>query len=131
MMRNANIELERVGQISVARNGVSPDAVAKAIQNLEGVRNATMTITPEGVSGEHLMVAIDGSRAFLGLERTDGLLQFVVHGHNTEEAHVFSIGGQEAQIEGRYLPEVSIAAVVVEEWLQTGEASSQGHWERQ
>ncbi len=131
MMRNANIELERVGQISVARNGISPDAVAKAIQSLEGVRNATMTITPEGVSGEHLMVAIDGSRAFLGLERTDGLLQFVVHDHNTEEAHAFSIGGQESQIEGRYLPEVSIAAVVVEEWLQTGEASSRGHWERQ
>lgn len=130
-MRNANIELERVGQISVARNGVSPDAVAEAIQNLDGARDVTMTVTPEGVAGEHLMVAIDGSRAFLGLERTDGLLQFVVHGHNTEEAHAFSIGGQESEIEGRYLPEVSIAAVVVEEWLQTGEASSQGHWERQ
>ena len=130
-MRNANIELERVGQISVARNGISPDAVAKAIQNLEGVRNVTMTITPEGVSGEHLMVAIDGSRAFLGLERTDGLLQFVLHDHNTEETRAFSIGGQESEIEGRYLPEVSIAAVVVEKWLQTGEASSQGHWEQQ
>jgi hypothetical protein len=131
MMRNTNIELERQGQISVARNEVSPDAVAKAIQNLYGATNVTMTITPEGVSGEHLMVAIDGSRAFLGLECTDGLLQFVINDHNTEEARAFSIGGQEAQIEGRYLPEVSIAAVVVEEWLQTGEASSQGHWERQ
>lgn len=130
-MRNANIELERVGQISVARNRVSPDAVAKAIRNLDGARDVTMTITPEGVSGEHLMVAIDGSRAFLGLERTDGLLQFVVHDHNTVEARAFSIGGQEAEIEGRYLPEVGIAALVVEEWLQTGEASSRGHWERQ
>jgi hypothetical protein len=120
-----------VGQISVARNGVSPDAVAEAIQKLDGARGVTMTITPEGVVGEHLMVAIDGARAFLGLERTDGLLQFVVHGHNTEEAHAFSIGGQESEIEGRYLPEVSIAAVVVEEWLQTGEASRQDHWERQ
>jgi hypothetical protein len=131
MMWNANIEIERVGQVRVARHGVSPDAVAEAIHNLDGARDVTMTITPEGVAGEHLMVAIDGSRAFLGLERTDGLLQFAVYSHNTEEVHAFSIGGQESMIEGRYLPEVSIAAVVVEEWLQKGEMSAQGYWERQ
>jgi hypothetical protein len=130
-MRNADIELQHVGQISVARNGVSPDAVAEAIQNLDGARDVTMTITPEGLAGEHLMVAIDGSRAFLGLERADGLFQFVAHGRDGEGAHTFLIGGQESGIEGRYLPEVSIAAIVVEEWLRTGEASSQGHWERQ
>jgi hypothetical protein len=129
-MRNANIELERVGEMSVARNELSPDAVAEAILDLGGARGVTMTITPDG-SGEHLMVAVDGSRAFLGLERSDGLLQFVVHDDSQKGVHAFSIGGQESEIENRYLPEVRTAAVVVEEWLQAGEASSQGHWERQ
>jgi hypothetical protein len=129
-MRNANIELERVGEMPVARNELSPDTVAEAILDLEGARGVTMTITPDG-AGEHLMVAVDGSRAFLGLERSDGLLQFVVHGDNLEGVRAFSIGGQESEIEDRYLPEVGTAAVVVEEWLQVGEASSQGHWERQ
>jgi hypothetical protein len=128
-MRNANIELERAGEMSAARNGLSPDAVAEAILNLDGARDVTMTITPEGAC-EHLIVAIDGSRAFLGLERSDELLQFVVHGDNLEGVHTFSIGGQESEIHDRYLPEVRTAAVVVEEWLQAGEASSEGHWER-
>lgn len=44
---------------------------------------------------------------------------------------MFSIGGQESEIEVRYLPEIGTAAVAVKEWLQRGETSSQGHWERQ
>jgi len=129
-MRTASIDLERVGEMSVARKGLSPETVAEAVLDLDGARDITMTITPDGAS-EHLMVAIDGSRAFLGLVRPDGLLQFVVNGGNLEGVHTFSIGGQDAEIENRYLPEIRTAAVAVEEWLRAEGALSGGHWERQ
>jgi hypothetical protein len=118
-MRNANIELQRMGEMSAGRNELSPDAAAEAILGLDGAEGVTMTVTPEG-AGEHLMVAVDGSRAFLGLERSDGLLQFAVHGDSLDGVHAFSIGGQGAEIEERYLPEIRTAVAVVEEWLQLG-----------
>jgi hypothetical protein len=129
-MLKATVELDRVSEPSEAWNGLSPETVAETLLNLYGARDVTLTITPEG-SDERLMVAIDGSRAFLGLERTDGLLQFAVSGDKREELRAFSVGGQESEIEDRYLPEISVAAIVVKEWLEGGEASSQGHWDRQ
>jgi hypothetical protein len=90
-----------------------------------------MTISPEWVD-ERMMVAIDGSRAFLGLERQDQLMQFVVRNHHQQGAtRPFTIGGQESEIETRYLSELRAAAVAVEEWLEGCESSTQGHWEQQ
>jgi len=127
----ASVVVERLGEASAPQHGLSPESVAEVLRDLDGARDVTMTVSPEGTS-ERLMVAIDGSRAFLGLERSDGLLQFVV-GDDKQEATacLFTIGGQQSEIEGRYLPEIGTAAVVVKEWLQTGESSTLGHWERQ
>lgn len=119
------------GETSDPRTGLSADAVARTLLDLGGTRDFTVTVSPEDVD-ERLLVAVDGSHAFLGLERPDGLLQFVVNGHDVESAtHPFTIGGQQSDIESRYLPELPTAAAVVKEWLDGGEPSAHGHWERQ
>jgi hypothetical protein len=128
---NTTIVLENPDGTSQSSTGLSPDDAVEALRGLDGRRGVTMTITQDGVD-EHLMVAVDGSRAFLGLERPDGLLQFVVRNHDQAgTTWPFMIGGQESEIEDRYLPELRVAALVVEEWLKEGESSTQGHWELQ
>lgn len=129
--RTATVEVERLGDASRPESGLSPEAVGHALRALDGSRNATMIISPEGID-ERLMATIDGSHVFLGLERSDGLFQFVLRRHDTPEATVpFKIGGQATDIEGKYVLDVPTAAVVVAEWLYEGEPSSYGTWERQ
>lgn len=127
----ATVVLERCGETSSPRSGLSPEEVAEAVRGLGGSHDVTVIISPEGID-ERLMVAVDGSRAFLGLERPDGLLQFAVGDDGPRgEAHPFTIGSQESEIESRYLPELAVAVVVVKEWLEGGERTAHGHWERQ
>jgi len=96
-----------------------------------GRRDVTVIISAEGLD-ERLMVAVDGTRALLGLERSDGLLQLASTASDYEETpSPFTIGGQESVIQSRHLVDLTIAADVVAEWLEGGEASSQGNWERQ
>jgi hypothetical protein len=125
------VVVEHGGETSSPRSGLSPEAAAQAVRDLDGSRDVTVTISPEGLD-ERLLVGVDGSRAFIGLERPDGLFQFVTRNHDQQGARrPFMIGGQESEIESRYLPELRTAAIVIEEWLEGGEASTQGHWERQ
>jgi hypothetical protein len=129
--RTATVEVERLGEASPPESGMSPEAIPHALRALEGSRDVTMIISPEGVD-ERLMAAIDGSRAFLGLERPDGLFQFVPRGHDSQERTTgFRIGGQSTDIEGKYVLDLPTAALVVAKWLDEGEASSLGAWERQ
>lgn len=129
--RRATVVLELPGRTSSPRSGLSPQEAAEAIRGLAGSHDVTVIISPEGID-ERLMVAINGSRAFLGLDRPDGLLQFALGDHDLPgEAHPFTIGSQESEIESRYLPELAVAAVVVKEWLEGGECTAHGHWERQ
>lgn len=127
----ATVVLERQGETSAPQCGLSGDALVRAVVDLDGCRDVTLTISAEGVD-DRLMVAVDGSLAFLGLERPDGLLQFVDDSRSENyDTRPFMIGGQESEIEVRYLPELQTAALVVEEWLEGGEATTRGHWERQ
>lgn len=89
-----------------------------------------MTVCPEG-SDENLKVAVDYAWAFLGLERPDGVFQYVTHVDEPLETQPFTIGGQEVEMESRYFSPVAKAADVVEEWFTKGEISSSGYWERQ
>jgi hypothetical protein len=127
----ANVALESEGSMSGSRSGLSPQAATQALLDQKGSRDVTLVVWVEGVD-ERLLAAIDGSRAFLGLERTDGLLQFVVDNDDQQGGtRPFVIGGQEVEIETRYLPELQTAGVVIREWLEGGEFSVLGHWERQ
>jgi hypothetical protein len=63
-MVKATVVLDRMGATSVSQNGLSPEAVAQTLLDLNGSRNVAVTISPEGAD-ERLMVAVDGSRALV------------------------------------------------------------------
>ena len=109
----ATVVLERCGETSSPRSGLSPEEVAEAVRGLGGGHDVTLIISPEGID-ERLMVAVDGSRAFLGLERPDGLLQFAVSDDYPQgEAQPFTIGSQESEIESRYLPDLTLITIKI------------------
>jgi hypothetical protein len=129
--RTATVEVERLGEALVPRVGLTAEAVGHELRALEGSRNITMIISAEGTD-ERLIAAVDGSRVFLGMERPDGLFQFVPRQHDTPDATVpFQLAGQSTDIEGKYILDLPTAVLVVAEWLDEGESSSLGVWERQ
>lgn len=131
MHMRTTVVLECQGERDAPRSGLSPEEVARELLGLAGSRDVTVTVSPEGVD-EKVMVAIDGSHAFLGLERPDGLLQFAVRNpDHYRKTSPFTIEGQKSEIETRYITDLTTAAAVVEEWLEGGESSTQGYWERQ
>lgn len=79
---------------------------------------------------ERLMIAVDGSLVFLGLERTDGLFQFATEVEGAAE-RALVIGGEPTCLDLRHLVDVSTAAAVARERFDQGEQSSYGWWERQ
>lgn len=128
--RTATVAVERLDEASRPESGLSPEAVGHALRALEGSRDVTMIISPEGID-ERLMAAIDGSHVFLALERSDGLSQFLPRLHDKPEGAVpFEIGGQTTDVEAKYVLDLPTAAIVVAEWLEGGEWSTQGTWER-
>lgn len=130
MNRKSTVVLERQGEASPPQTGLAPDEVAQEILGLDGSRDVTLSIRPDGVD-EQVMVAVDDSHAFLGWERPDGLRQFATDDHDEgSEPCQFMIGGQESGLRARYLPDVATAAIVVKSWLEGREPSTSGHWER-
>lgn len=125
------IDIEFDGEPDRPSKKVSYDEVADDVTALEGSRDVTMTISDDQRS-ERLMVAVDGSLAFLGLERHDGLLQFASPDpHHAHETRPFMIGGQESDIEVQYLLSVGTAAAVVRDWLKGVDSSAYGSWQLQ
>jgi hypothetical protein len=124
-----DVRVERTGRLPVVQNWQSVDSVVGAVIALDGEHDVTVVITPGG-SDARLLVAIDGSKAFLGIERPDGIFQFA-HSNPTGMTLPFTIGGQASDIDTRYLLDLKTAATVVGEGLTVGEQSSVGLWERQ
>jgi hypothetical protein len=127
--RPVTMKVEREDSSPSIRSGLSAEEVANAVRNL-GMEDATVTIFREGTD-ENLMVAVSGQSAFLGLERLDGLFQHVSYGNYGRERRRLKIGNQETDIESRYVLDLATAAKVIREWLDKGEKSSFGFWERQ
>ena len=126
-----SIVVEHHGHVSPRRVGASVLDLLDILGSLADTGDITITVSQECVD-EQLMIAIDGSTAFIGLERPDGLFQFVSDESKHDlAARPFTIGGQRADIEVRYLVDMTTAAAVVREWLEMGEASTRGSWERQ
>jgi hypothetical protein len=126
-----SVVVEDGGQVSPRRTGVRVLELVEILGTLAGARDVTMIVSHESVD-EQLMIAIDGSDAFIGLERPDGLFQFVSDESKYDmSTRSFTIGGQRTDIEARYLVDAATAATVVREWLEEGEASTRGGWERQ
>lgn len=91
--------------------------VAAAVRDLEGECDVTLTVSRDDAA-EHLLVAVSGSDAFLGLDAPDGLLQYVPQASRGGGTRRFTIGGQKTEIASRYVVDVESAARVVLEWLQ-------------
>lgn len=127
--RPSSVTVERDGHLVSAQRRVLPADVVTAVRELQGGRDITVSVEPEGLE-ERLVLAVEGSRGFLGLERPDGRFQFCP-ADPAAASHQFLIGGQPTNIEAKYVVELSTAADVVDEWLALGEASSAGSWERQ
>jgi hypothetical protein len=107
---------------------LTADDVAAAVARLESRRDVTITIQLDNAD-ERLMIGVDGSAAFLGLERADGLFQFATQSEDAGRRDLV-IGGQTTSIDRRYLVDVSTAAMVAREWFERGEDSGYGWWER-
>jgi hypothetical protein len=127
--RLATLTIERAGQSEATRTGLTADEVATIVEQTSGEQDVTVLVQPKGLD-ERVLVAVDRTRAFLGLERPDGPRQFALHDGGSSTTP-FVIGGQVSDIENRYLMDLPTAASVVREWLVAGEASARGTWERQ
>jgi len=125
----ATVQIEGTAPFSLDQEPLTPEAVARLLRGLRDERDVTVSVQPQGLD-ERLLVAVDGTLAFLGMERPDGLFQFSQSDAGST-TRAFTIGGQEADIESRYLVDLEVAAIVVQEWLLGGEQSSVGVWERQ
>ena len=123
------VRIERAGKPEVRLESVSVDEVARLITALSGERGTTISVQPDGLD-ERLLVAVDGTRAFIGLKSPDGLFQFAPR-DTTSTATLFTIGGQVADIDSRVLVDLDTAARVLREWVIAGARPSLGTWARQ
>jgi hypothetical protein len=122
-------KIEHPDHPSTVRTGLSAKDAADIVRALEG--EADVTVTMSMSVGENLSIAVDHAWVFLGLERIDGVFQYVSSADECTGTQQFRIGGQEVYIDSRYVSPVTTAANVVEEWFKDGEGSSFGYWERQ
>lgn len=128
--KQVTVKIEYSDHSAVVRTGLSAKDAASIVRGLEGEGGVTVAISQEGLD-ETLKVAVDYAWAFLGIERLDGVLQYVPRADECLETQPFTIGGQEVDMESRYISSVPTASDVVEEWVLSGETSSFGYWERQ
>lgn len=124
------VSIERDGRSSVVAGLQSPQDIADAIRRLEGERDVSLDIRPRGFA-DRLLVAIDGSHAFLGLvDPQDWGSQFRRTTVPDASQTVMVIGGQTTEIDAHYVVDVPLAARIVGEWLE-GTELTVGRWERQ
>jgi hypothetical protein len=75
------------------------------------------------------LIIVDDATAFLALERTDGLFQFVCRDPSSADRELM-IDGQTTTIDGRHVVDVASAAAVAQERFEGREGSAFGRWER-
>lgn len=127
--KRVTVTIEREGRCEPPLDDLSLDEFTKLLKGMSGQRDTTISVQQDGLD-EQLLIAVDRMQAFIGLERPDGLFQFAQRGVGSTTTP-FTIGGQEADIESRYLVGLDTAASVAREWTTAGEESSLGIWERQ
>jgi hypothetical protein len=130
MSRCVRAEIERDGRRSCLGADLSADDIAAFVRNLEAELDATLSLSRIGSEGR-LLLAVSRGQAFLGLELPEGLLQYVVASSQVGGTQRFRVGGQEVDIESRYVLDMASAATVVLEWLADPTMPSSGDWERQ
>jgi hypothetical protein len=122
-------EIERGGQPPAVTDGLTAEAAGRLIARLAGETGVTVALSREE-TGERMLVAVNETYAFLGLESLDGVFQFVARDHRRDGTCPFVIGGQKTDIDARYVVALEHAAAVVQAWGDRAEDPS-GDWERQ
>lgn len=122
------IKIDRWGHPPVLNTARTGAEVGFVLRGLEGEPDTTVTISRDGMD-ELLLVAVSGARAFLGLDGPEGVFQFAHRDNGRRGRQQLIIGGQESDIESRYVLCLEEAARVAEEWLKKGRESSFGVWE--
>ena len=98
--------------------------------DLRGEIDATVIIERVGAAG-NMMIAINGSNAFIGLECPQGIFQYADRPADEEGTTRFVIAGTPADIDASYVTELESAIRVLKSWLEGGREASPGHWVRQ
>ena len=127
---SCRIIIERSGKPLIEEVVPDPDAVQSIVKGLEGEPDATVTVERNDFRAL-LLIAITGSRAFVGLDNNpDGVSQYVATDEERGSGNSFSIGGQETEIDPRYVLSVTAAADVAQQWA-AGSDDLRGSWEAQ
>jgi hypothetical protein len=129
--RQLVIEIELSGRARELREYDRPveSLVADLLRELQGEGDATMTVRPKE-RHEHLTIAVNGSRAFLGLDAGDGLFQFEGSPHAKGVTEMV-IGGQATNVDSRQIVDLEGARTCIEEWLSHDEQERDPRWKRQ
>jgi hypothetical protein len=124
------VEIERHGGRAVegVHRGLSAGQVYELIAHLDDEEDTTVRICRQGEDGE-LLVAISGSKAFVGLTGQGGVFQYV-GGDESGSTVALQIGGQATEIDGRYVVAPFVAADVAAAWVRAGRQAAGEAWER-
>jgi hypothetical protein len=127
--------IERDGHSPSVTTALSVGDVAGIIRDLEGESDVTVEVFWQDVTDERVLLGINGADVSLRMVRIgrtlDDLYQYVAHGNDHRQGMIeFIVSGQLTNIRSRYVVNVETAAMVVQEWLTSGYASSSfGRWE--
>jgi hypothetical protein len=127
---SVTIEIKR-GNSSSVSSGLSIEEAGSIIRGLAGEPDATVTVSKADAPDGQVMLAVTGTRFFLGLfSLHDEVYQYIAHGNERHQGKLlFTIGGLPTHIESRYVVDVKTADAVIREWLTAGrESSSFGEW---
>jgi hypothetical protein len=81
--RTATVQVEHASREHPPEK-LTAEGAAATIAGLHGQRDLTVTLDLDDAD-ERLLIAVDGPAVFLGLERPDGLFQFIATSEPAEE----------------------------------------------
>jgi hypothetical protein len=126
---NVTVQIEREGRVPDVHNDLADGEIIRLFRDLEGETDTTFIMSLGGTD-ESVMIAVSGSKAFIGLEGLDGLYQYSGSVDHSGEVRL-TIRGVETPIDSRYVVDVATAATVVQGFLRGDQEPGSGTWERQ
>lgn len=107
---------------------LSDDAVAALLGELSASEGGTLTVPPSD-RDSHLIVAVDGPNAFIGLDGPDGIFEYE-GSPDREGTLTMRIAGQEATLEARFVVTMDAATDCIQGWLNRDDSALPASWRR-
>jgi hypothetical protein len=121
------VRIERRGHPAEVRT-VTDDNRSSVVELLAGLSDETDVILGLETDAGTLLIALDRAKATIGLDSLDGTYQYVA-GEPGDGHATLIVGGQQTDIDRRYVVGTSEAVDVVRAWL-SGSPLPAGEWER-